>query len=72
MTTADGCLRVDGTVDDHDHAVCRTCGAIFDLEPRDRDLLPEPPDLPPGTRMLRVRVEYDVVCPSCSAGGART
>src|SRR3989449_11115133 len=24
-------LRVDGTPQDHDHAVCRLCGAIFDV-----------------------------------------
>jgi Fe2+ or Zn2+ uptake regulation protein len=71
MATPDGCLRVDGTVDDHDHAVCRSCGTIFDLEPRDRDRLPEPRGLPRGTRLMRVCVEYDVICPSCAACGAK-
>ena len=27
----DGHLRVDGVVEEHDHAVCRHCGDVFDL-----------------------------------------
>src|SRR5215468_1738215 len=35
-------LRVDGTPQDHDHAVCRRCGAIVDVD-RDQGPLPTPP-----------------------------
>ena len=30
MAARDGRLRVDGVVDEHDHAVCRRCGDVFD------------------------------------------
>jgi Fe2+ or Zn2+ uptake regulation protein len=59
-------LRVDGTPQDHDHAICRMCGTIFDV---DRQLFPRPapPDqLPYGLTVTGLRVEYDVICTSCS------
>lgn len=58
-------LRVDGTPQDHDHAVCRGCGTIFDI---DRQLLPlpTPPDhLPHGLTVTGLRVEYEVICAAC-------
>jgi len=67
-----GRLRVDGTTDDHDHAVCRTCGAVFDV---DRGHLPRPatPDrLPEGLTVLNVHIEYEVVCPDCAGAPAGT
>lgn len=63
-------LRVDGTVADHDHAICSSCGEIFDV---DRSLYPHPrtmPPLPGGLRVRSVRLEYDVVCGRC-AGAAQ-
>ncbi len=60
-------LRVDGTPQDHDHAVCRICGEIFDV---DRQLLPRPvppTQLPPDLTVTGLRVEYDVICTACSA-----
>jgi Fe2+ or Zn2+ uptake regulation protein len=59
-------VRVDGTPPDHDHAVCKRCGEVFDV---DRSLLPrpEPPErLPDGMRVTSLYVEYEVVCATCS------
>jgi Fe2+ or Zn2+ uptake regulation protein len=61
------CLRVDGTPPNHDHAICRTCGMIFDI---DRQLFPRPAPpvlLPRGLTVTGLRVEYDVICASCHA-----
>jgi Fe2+ or Zn2+ uptake regulation protein len=58
-------LRVDGILSDHDHAVCGSCGRIFDID-RDVFRLPEPPAaLPGGLEVRAVRVEYDVMCGDC-------
>jgi Fur family peroxide stress response transcriptional regulator len=59
-------LRVDGIVECHDHALCRSCGRVFDVQ---RDLYPLPPppaSLPEGLRVTGVRVEYDVECSDCT------
>lgn len=58
-------LRVDGTPQDHDHAVCRLCGAIFDIDRRYFQLPTPPAQLPNGLRVTGVRFEYDVICPAC-------
>jgi Fe2+ or Zn2+ uptake regulation protein len=58
-------LRVDGTPQDHDHAVCRACGTIFDV---DRQIFPRPAppkQLPHGLTVTGLRVEYDVICTTC-------
>ncbi len=60
-------LRVDGTPQDHDHAICRTCGTIFDV---DREMFPRPmppSHLPNGLAVTGLRVEYDVICAACQA-----
>jgi Fe2+ or Zn2+ uptake regulation protein len=58
-------LRVDGTPQDHDHAVCRLCGAIFDVD-RDQVQLPIPPGyLSNGLMVTGIRFEYEVICASC-------
>ena len=64
--TGDGTrLRVDGTRDDHHHAVCRECGTIFDVAP-DVFPLPSPPArLPDGLSVTGVRLEFDVICADC-------
>ncbi len=65
LSEVDGRLRVDGTKSHHDHAICRICGAIFDVDP-DPNAHPAPPSaLPDGLAVLDVRVEYDVVCANC-------
>ncbi len=60
-------LRVDGTPQDHDHAICRTCGTIFDI---DREVFPRPlppAHLPNGLSVTGLRVEYDVICAACQS-----
>jgi Fur family transcriptional regulator, peroxide stress response regulator len=64
LTPKDGKVRVDGTTEFHDHAVCRDCGDVFDVPPASRALAP-PEGLPPGLRVLGTRIEYDVLCTSC-------
>jgi Fur family peroxide stress response transcriptional regulator len=65
LSEADGRLRVDGTKPPHDHAICRMCGAIFDIEPNLRTASTPPSELPGGLAVLEVRVEYDVICAKC-------
>lgn len=63
--TPSGALRIDGTEQDHDHAVCRICGSVFDI---DHELVPRPArpsQLPFGLRLKSVHVEYEVVCSRC-------
>ena len=68
VNSGDGRLRVDGTSHDHDHAVCRRCGTVFDLRHGSgRRRLPDP-ELPAGMELLGVRIEYDVLCASCGGG----
>ena len=69
--TPTGALRIDGTEQDHDHAVCRICGSVFDI---DHELVPRPERpsrLPYGLRLKSVHVEYEVVCPRCDPEEAR-
>lgn len=66
LSEVDGRLRVDGTKISHDHAICRTCGSIFDIEPAPEHLPSTPLELPGGLVVLDVRVEYDVVCTECN------
>ena len=64
--TGEGKLRVDGTVQDHDHAVCRDCGAVFDVafDLIDRPAAPEV--LPAGLKLVGLHIEYEVLCSACS------
>jgi len=62
-------LRVDGVTEPHDHAVCRSCGRIFDV---DRVLYPLPPPptrLPDGLSVTGMRIQYDVECSDCGDRG---
>ncbi len=61
----DGRLRVDGTREDHDHAVCRFCGSIYDVYRGCFALPPVPDRLPSGLEVVQVRLEYEVVCAAC-------
>ena len=63
--SAGGKLRIDGTVQDHDHAVCRTCGSIFDIE-RELTARPKKPKrMPHGLHLENLYIEYEVVCGDC-------
>jgi len=64
-------LRVDGTPQDHDHAVCRLCGAIFDVA-RDQVPLPIPPtNVSNGLMVTGIRLEYEVICAACQEASGR-
>jgi len=63
----DGRMRVDGTVLDHDHAVCRDCGDVFDVPRLHKPARRRSPVLPRGLKVLHARVEYEVLCARCQA-----
>ena len=67
LSEVDGRLRVDGTKPPHDHAICRMCGTIFDVDPNLNTAPTPPSELPGGLTVLEVRVEYDVVCAKCTS-----
>jgi len=60
-----GRLRVDGTPLDHDHAVCRSCGDVFDIDPHVIDRPAQPLELANGLRVINMSIEYEVVCRDC-------
>ncbi|MEM7128605.1 MAG: Fur family transcriptional regulator [Chloroflexota bacterium] len=66
LSEVDGRLRVDSTKAPHNHAICRICGMIFDVEPDPSTLPPPLSELPGGLAVLDVRIEYDVVCAECN------
>jgi Fe2+ or Zn2+ uptake regulation protein len=63
-------LRVDDTLIDHDHAVCRGCGRIFDVERGLSPGLAVPAALPNGLEVIAIHVEYEVICPDCESRSA--
>jgi len=67
LPARDGRLRVDGVMEQHDHAVCRRCGDVFDLPGRTSISTASPRGLPKGMRVLSSRIEYDVLCARCQA-----
>jgi Fe2+ or Zn2+ uptake regulation protein len=59
-------LRVDGQQHEHDHAVCRCCGKVYDV-PRQEHVLPATPmHLPGGLQLKRLHIEYEVICEACA------
>jgi Fe2+ or Zn2+ uptake regulation protein len=70
VTGAGERLRVDGTPQDHDHAVCRDCGAIFDIERRLFPLPMPPSQLPYDLMVTGLRLEYEVICTTCRGTSA--
>jgi len=60
-----GKLRVDGQMHEHDHAVCRCCGDVFDVpqQPHRPDV---PAELPQGLRVMNMNIEYEVICEPCA------
>ncbi|HKI84831.1 MAG TPA: Fur family transcriptional regulator [Candidatus Krumholzibacteria bacterium] len=62
-------LRVDGTVQDHDHAICRVCGEVFDVP---QSLMPRPVGSPFESEefdFVDLHIEYEVICSSCRERG---
>jgi Fe2+ or Zn2+ uptake regulation protein len=63
----DGRLRVEGA-QDHDHAVCRVCRQLFDVERQALATLSPPAELPQGLLVTGWRIEYEVICATCQQG----
>ena len=72
VNAGDNRLHVDGTARDHDHALCRACGRIFDVPRTSREVLAGEASLPGDLTLVDVRVEYDVVCADCSRSSDAT
>jgi Fur family peroxide stress response transcriptional regulator len=62
-------LRVDGTSEPHDHAVCRQCGRIFDVAEGVWQRPAPPGRLAGGLAVTGMRVEFEVVCSECAMEG---
>ena len=62
VSTIDGAGVYDSRTDAHDHALCRVCGRMFDVEPTEV----RPGDVPPGFRLERTQVELIGLCADCS------
>jgi Fur family peroxide stress response transcriptional regulator len=62
--------RVDGTLQDHDHAICQTCGTIFDIARRQFPLPTPPTRLPNGLTVTGMRLECEVICAACHEAAA--
>lgn len=58
-------MRVDGVTRPHDHAVCRSCGRIFDVDRALYPLPPPPTRLPDGLSVTGIHIQYDVECSDC-------
>lgn len=65
VTDIDDRLRVDGTPQDHDHAICRLCGTIFDVDRQHYALPSVPGYLPQDLMVTGLRLEYEVICATC-------
>jgi Fe2+ or Zn2+ uptake regulation protein len=63
VSTLGGSAVYDSRVDAHDHAVCRVCGRMFDLESASVPAAA----VPRGFRAERTQVEIIGVCANCLA-----
>jgi Fur family peroxide stress response transcriptional regulator len=61
-----GKLRVDGMLVEHDHAVCRYCGDVFDIASDTVQRPIAPTELPDGLKVMKIHIEYEVICQSCA------
>ena len=61
VSTLEGRAVYDSRTDTHDHAICRVCGRMFDLEPR---AIPQAA-VPRGFKAERAQVEVVGVCADC-------
>jgi Fe2+ or Zn2+ uptake regulation protein len=62
VSTMGGSAVYDSRVDAHDHAVCRVCGRMFDIERSDVPVLAAPN----GFTVERTQVELIGVCAACA------
>jgi Fur family transcriptional regulator, peroxide stress response regulator len=61
----DGRLRVEAASQRHDHAICRVCRKLFDIERAEFSSFSLPEELPHGLLVTDWRVEYEVICSPC-------
>lgn len=61
VSTLEGAAVYDSRTDAHDHALCRVCGRMFDLE---HHQVPAPA-LPRGFKAERAQVEIVGICADC-------
>ena len=61
VSTLEGAAVYDSRTDAHDHALCRVCGRMFDLEHHELPV----PALPRGFKAERAQVEIVGVCADC-------
>lgn len=59
--------RYDYKHADHHHAVCRSCNAIFDVDPEVAPVRPDQGRLPAGFQVTAVVLEFHGLCESCQA-----
>ena len=62
VSTLEGTAVYDSRVDAHDHAVCRRCGRMFDLEPTGAQTAPAPD----GFQVERSVVQLVGLCADCA------
>jgi Fe2+ or Zn2+ uptake regulation protein len=67
VSTFSGSAVYDSRVDEHDHAVCRVCGAMFDIEHAHVPAAAAPS----GFTVERAQVELIGVCADCRKRSAR-
>ena len=65
VSTLGGSAVYDSRLDAHDHAICRVCGRMFDLERHELHA----PALPRGFKAERAQVEVFGVCADCRRSG---
>ncbi len=65
----DGRLRVEGASLQHDHAVCRVCRSLFDIERSEVAAYAPSMTLPYGLLVTDWRIEYEVICEACQEQG---
>jgi Fe2+ or Zn2+ uptake regulation protein len=65
VSTLGGSAVYDSRVDEHDHAVCRVCGAMFDIEHADVPAAAAPR----GFTVERAQIELIGVCSACRRSG---
>jgi Fur family peroxide stress response transcriptional regulator len=61
VSTLEGAAVYDSRTDAHDHAICRVCGRMFDLEPQAVSATA----VPHGFHAERTQVEVIGVCARC-------
>jgi Fur family peroxide stress response transcriptional regulator len=63
VSTLDGKAVYDSRTERHDHATCRICGRMFDLE--STEIQPAKP--PRGFRVEQAQVQFVGVCADCAS-----